>query len=44
MAEAYQLEVEKLKMFMGENEEAQIKEDIAVQEAVTLLSDSAVEA
>ena len=44
MAEAYQLQVEKLKMFMGENEEAQIKEDLAVQEAVTLLSDSAVEA
>ena len=44
MAEAYQLQVEKLKMFMGENEEAQIKEDLAVQEAVTLLSDAAVEA
>ena len=44
MAEAYKLQVEKLKMFMGENEEAQIKEDLAVQEAVTLLSDAAVEA
>ena len=44
MAEAYQLEVEKLKMFMGDNEENQIKEDLAVQEAVTLLAESAVEA
>lgn len=44
MADAYQMEVEKLKEFMGENEKAQMKEDIAVQEAVTLISDAAVEA
>ena len=37
MAEAYQMEVEKLKEFMGENEKKQIKEDLAVQEAITLL-------
>lgn len=44
MAESYQMEVEKLKEFMGESEKAQMKEDIAVQEAVTLISDAAVEA
>lgn len=44
MADAYQMEVDKLKEFMGENEKAQMKEDIAVQEAVTLISDAAVEA
>ena len=44
MADAYQMEVEKIKEFMGEHEKAQMKEDIAVQEAVTLISDAAVEA
>ena len=44
MADAYQMEVEKLKEFMGEKEKAQMKEDIAVQEAVTLVSEAAVEA
>lgn len=44
MAESYQMEVEKIKEFMGENEKAQMKEDIAVQEAVTLIADSAVDA
>jgi len=44
MADAYQMEVEKLKEFMGEHEKAQMKEDLAVQEAVTLISDAAVEA
>ena len=43
MAEAYQMEVEKLKEFMGENEKKQIKEDIAVQEAITLLVNESVE-
>lgn len=43
MAESYQMEVEKLKEIMGESEKSQIKEDIAVQEAVTLISDAAVE-
>lgn len=44
MADSYQMEVEKLKEFMGENERTQMKDDIAVQEAVTLISDAAVEA
>ena len=44
MADSYQMEVEKLKEFMGENEKKQMKEDIAVQEAVTLIADAAVEA
>ena len=43
MAESYQMEVEKLKEFMGDNEKNQMKEDIAVQEAVTLITDAAVE-
>lgn len=43
MAEAYQMELDKLKEFMGENEKKQMKQDIAVQEAVTLLADAAVE-
>lgn len=43
MAEAYQMEVDKLKEFMGDNEKKQIKQDIAVQEAVTMLADAAVE-
>ena len=43
MAEAYQMEVEKLKEFMGENEKKQIKEDLAVQEAVELLVNESVE-
>ena len=43
MAEMYKMEVEKLKEFMGESEKAQMKEDMAVQEAVTLLAESAVE-
>ena len=44
MADAYQMEIEKIKEFMGENEKAQMKEDIAVQEAVTLITEAAVEA
>ena len=43
MAEAYQMEVEKLNEFMGENEKKQIKEDLAVQEAITLLVNESVE-
>ena len=44
MAESYKMEVEKLKEFMGENEKKQMKEDIAVQDAVTLIVDASVEA
>lgn len=43
MADAYQMEVDKLKEFMGKNEKKQMKEDIAVQEAVTLITEAAVE-
>lgn len=43
VADAYQMEVDKLKEFMGENEKTQMKEDIAVQDAVTLITDAAVE-
>ena len=43
MAESYKMEVEKLKEFMGENEKKQMKEDIAVQDAVTLIVDASVE-
>lgn len=44
MAESYQMEVDKLKEFMGENEKTQMKQDMAVQEAVTFLLENAVEA
>ena len=43
MAEMYKMEVEKLKEYMGEAEKEQMKADMAVQEAVTLLVDNAVE-
>ena len=43
MAETYGMEVDKLKEYMGENEKEQMKADMAVQEAVTLLVNSAVE-
>ena len=43
MAEAYQMEVDKLKEFMGENEKKQMKEDMAVQEAITFLVENATE-
>ncbi len=43
MAEAYKMEVDKLKEFMGENEKKQMKEDMAVQEAITFLVENAVE-
>lgn len=43
MAEAYNMEADKLKEYMGEEEKKQMKEDIAVQEAVTLITEAAVE-
>ena len=43
MAEAYHMEADKLKEFMGDAEKKQMKEDIAVQEAITFLLDNAVE-
>lgn len=41
MAAAYQMEVEKLKGFMGDAEKEQMKNDMAVQEAVTLIVEAA---
>lgn len=41
MAEMYKMEVEKLKEIMGDYEKEQIKKDMAVQEAVTLVAESA---
>ena len=43
MAEAYKMEVDKLKEYMGESEKEQMKADMAVQEAVTFLVNNAVE-
>ena len=43
MAEAYKMEADKLKEFMGEAEKEQMKKDIAVQEAVAFVVDNAVE-
>ena len=43
MAEAYKMEADKLKEFMGDAEKKQMKEDMAVQEAVTFLVENAVE-
>ncbi len=43
MAQAYNMEVEKLKEYMSDKEKEQIKEDMAVQEAVTFLAENAVE-
>ncbi len=44
MAEAYKMEVEKLKEYMGDYEKKQMKADMAVQEAVTFLVENAKEA
>ena len=44
MAEMYKMEADKLKSYMGEEEKKQMKEDMAVQEAVTFLIENAVEA
>ena len=43
MAEAYKMEADKLKEFMGEGEKKQMKEDMAIQEAITFLRENAVE-
>lgn len=43
MAEAYQMEADKLKNFMGDKEKEQMKQDMAVQEAITFVVDNAVE-
>ncbi len=43
MAEQYHLELDSLKDMMSEEELAQIKKDLSVQKAVTLIAESAVE-
>lgn len=43
MAEMYKMEVDKIKELMGDYEKDQMKKDMAVQEAVTLIADAAVE-
>ena len=44
MAESYNMEADKLKELIGESEKNSMKKDIAVQDALTLISDAAVEA
>lgn len=44
MAEAYKMDLETVKGFMGEKEVAQLKKDIAVSKAATLIAETAVEA
>ena len=43
MAEMYKMEVEKLKSMLGDAEKEQMKADMAVQEAVTLIAEAAKE-
>lgn len=43
MAQMYQMEAEQLKDFVGESEKEQMMKDIAVQKAVTFVTDAAVE-
>ncbi len=43
MAEQYQMELDKVKEIVGEEEKKQIRMDLAVAKAVTLIADSAVE-
>ena len=44
MAVMYKMELDKFKELVGEYEKEQMKKDLAVQEAVTLMADSAKEA
>ena len=43
MADAYKMEADKLKEFMGDREKEQMKQDMAVQEAITFIVDNAEE-
>ena len=43
MAKMYNMEADKLKEILGDAEKDQMREDLAVQEAVTFLADNAVE-
>ena len=44
MAEAYKMEVEKVKELLGDYQKDEIKKDIAIQKAVDLVTEAAVEA
>ena len=44
IAEMYKMEADKLKEMMGDAEKEQMKKDMAVQDAVTLIAEAAVEA
>ena len=44
MADAYKMEVDKIKELLGDRELEQMKKDMAVQKAVTLVADEAKEA
>ena len=43
LAEAYKMEADKLKELLGERELEQMKKDMAVQKAVTVIADAAKE-
>ena len=43
MAEAYKMELDQIKEFMGDYEKKQIKEDLAIQKAVDVIVGSVVE-
>lgn len=43
MAESYQMELDKMKELVNEEQEEQMKEDIKIQKAVELITDAAVE-
>ena len=43
MAEMYKMELDKLKEYMGEEEKESMKKDLAVQKAVDLLVENAIE-
>ena len=43
MAEAYHMEVDKIKELTGEEQAGQIKEDMKIQKAVELITNAAVE-
>ena len=44
MATTYNMEVDKIKEILGETERERMKEDIAVQEAISLLAETAIQA
>ena len=43
MAEAYKMEVEKVKEILGESEKENMKDDLAIRKAIDLVTEAAVE-